>query len=310
MDSAVAWLTILAYPTLTAYCQNYVVNVKVVVAATTLSRMVACMIVSALRELGFTQHEALVYIDLVQRGEQTGYEIANSTGIARANVYSVLASLVDKGFAQKTSSDPARFVAVAPDELVSNISRSMDRSARTILDNLKPEQPEQNAIVSLDGEENILNKLLNMIGAATSTIYLSMTHTDLEMVLDALIEARNRRIKVVIITSTSLSIPEILTYVGEPSGSWAASEGRPLRIIVDSDLMLSGEMGRGKLSRGLFSHNETMVMMARQSFIHEIVLAEIRHHFHKELDSLFGPDFGVIRDKIQTLNVSQGTLLL
>ncbi len=64
------------------------------------------MLVEALKSLGLTGHEAQVYISNVQKGEQTGYEIANLTGIARSNVYAALASLLEKGIVYKVSEDP------------------------------------------------------------------------------------------------------------------------------------------------------------------------------------------------------------
>ena len=49
--------------------------------------------VEYLLHFGLTRQEALIYVELLVKGKQTGYEIAKETGISRSNVYSVLAAL-------------------------------------------------------------------------------------------------------------------------------------------------------------------------------------------------------------------------
>ena len=53
--------------------------------------------VEYLLHFGLTRQEALIYVELLVKGKQTGYEIAKETGISRSNVYSVLAALAEKG---------------------------------------------------------------------------------------------------------------------------------------------------------------------------------------------------------------------
>ena len=51
--------------------------------------------VEYLLHFGLTRQEALIYVELLVKGKQTGYEIAKETGISRSNVYSVLAALAE-----------------------------------------------------------------------------------------------------------------------------------------------------------------------------------------------------------------------
>ena len=44
--------------------------------------------VEYLLHFGLTRQEALIYVELLVKGKQTGYEIAKETGISRSNVYS------------------------------------------------------------------------------------------------------------------------------------------------------------------------------------------------------------------------------
>ncbi len=44
-----------------------------------------------LMEFGLTRQEATIYLNLMERGMQTGYEVSKQTGISRSNVYRALA---------------------------------------------------------------------------------------------------------------------------------------------------------------------------------------------------------------------------
>ena len=67
-----------------------------------------------LTPFGFTPTESLVYEVLLTGGPGTGYGIARSAGLARANAYSALEGLVSKGAARVDAGRPKRFRPEAP----------------------------------------------------------------------------------------------------------------------------------------------------------------------------------------------------
>jgi sugar-specific transcriptional regulator TrmB len=256
------------------------------------------MLVESLKSFGLTGHEAQVYISNVQKGEQTGYELANLTGIARSNVYAALASLLEKGIVYKVSEDPARYAAISPKELSSRVLRSFENSSQEIIDQLKPQKLNQDLVISLENEEIILNKIIYLISHAASTIYLDASAADLTELAEDLRQAQQRGVKVVIISLGKSPAAGMLVYENQSPASWLISAGRPVRLIIDSGTMLTAELGRGKSSRGIYSSNTTLVMMAKHSFIQEIILAEVRSKYEKELTACFGSDFNKIRQKV------------
>ena len=68
--------------------------------------------VEYLLHFGLTRQEALIYVELLVKGKQTGYEIAKETGISRSNVYSVLAALAEKGAAYVIEESAKRYIPV------------------------------------------------------------------------------------------------------------------------------------------------------------------------------------------------------
>ncbi|MEA1959875.1 MAG: helix-turn-helix domain-containing protein [Bacillota bacterium] len=259
------------------------------------------MLADALKTLGLTRHESQVYITITQKGQQTGYEIANVTGIARSNVYAALSSLAEKGIIYKINEDPARYVGIPPDELKDKVLRTIEQAADTVIDNLYPQDDNtSDLVVSLEGEETISDKVIYLINSARATLYIDAAAEDLRLFSDHLIKARERGIKVVIISLGKCPVEGMLVYENQSPATWIVSQGRPIRLIIDSGLMLNGEMGRGKSSRGLYSSNATLVMMAKHSFTQEIILTEVRKKFENQLMEVFGTDFSIVREKVSS----------
>ena len=75
-----------------------------------------------LTPFGFTPTESLVYEVLLTGGPGTGYSIARSAGLARANAYSALEGLVSKGAARADSGRPRRFRPESPTALIARIT--------------------------------------------------------------------------------------------------------------------------------------------------------------------------------------------
>ena len=75
-----------------------------------------------LTHFGFTPTESLVYEVLLTAGAGTGYAIARSAGLARANAYSALEGLVSKGAARVETGRPKRYRPEAPAALIARIS--------------------------------------------------------------------------------------------------------------------------------------------------------------------------------------------
>lgn len=255
-------------------------------------------LVDSLKALGFTGHESQVYISLVKCSPCTGYELAQRSGLPRANVYAALSSLADKGAAIKVSADPARYTALPPAELMENAVRQVRLAGQDVVDNLKLDAEGEDRIYILEKEETLLNKAMNLIDSAVNTVYISATAEDLIRLHEVLSAAIRRNIKLVVLAAGDFAINGAIVYRSGYPASWTAGEGRPFELIVDSGTMLSGELGRDHLSRGVSSQNPTLVMMSKHNFVEEIILADITARFGPQMESTYGPDFISLRERI------------
>ncbi len=75
-----------------------------------------------LTPFGFTPTESRVYAVLLSGGPGTGYAIARSAGLARANTYSALEGLVTKGAARAEPGQPRRFRAEPPPGVLARVA--------------------------------------------------------------------------------------------------------------------------------------------------------------------------------------------
>lgn len=75
-----------------------------------------------LTPFGFTPTESLVYEVMLTGGPGTGYAIARSAGLARANAYGALEGLVGKGAARVEGGRPKRYRPEPPSALLARIA--------------------------------------------------------------------------------------------------------------------------------------------------------------------------------------------
>src|SRR5246500_4711000 len=88
-------------------------------------------VIAALTELGFSQYEAKTYAGLIGREPMTGYAIAKETLVPQPKVYETLGRLVERGAVLQVSGSPAKFVAVPPDRVLSELERTFRQRLAT-----------------------------------------------------------------------------------------------------------------------------------------------------------------------------------
>ncbi len=224
-------------------------------------------LIDALMQAGFTKHESILYVTLCREGELTGYEASKLTGIPRSNAYLGLAGLSDKGGAYRINGETARYTAVDPEELVQNLKRKFAGVMKVIQEEIPRINASGDSFVTIKGTQQILDKMKNLINQAQKRVYISTSREQLEFVMKELSDARDRGLKVVIITSEQLGAEGMICYISnKQSGS--------VRLITDSENVLTGQLN-GTNPTSLFSRNSNMVDLIKDSLTNEIKLINI-----------------------------------
>ena len=225
-------------------------------------------IIESLMQFGLTQQEATIYLTLSTEGVLTGYEVSKLTGISRSNAYTALANLTEKGAADLIEGEKKLYSPVAAKEFCSNKLRALQKTAESIYEEMPARREEYEGYISIQGRQNILNRMITIIVGAEQRIYLSMHSSVIKELEEYLAEAIGKGLKVVVITNGDVSMPGATVYRTEKRID-------EIRLIADSRKVITGDI-RDISSSGLYSSKKNLVELLKESLTNEIELIKIR----------------------------------
>jgi len=225
-------------------------------------------VIESLMKLQLTRQEATIYAILINEGPMTGYEVSKLSGISRSNTYSALAGLVEKGAAYITEGTSTRYIPVDPAELCDNRILEINNIKRFLADNLKARSDDPEGYITIKGEKHILNKMKNILRNARERAYISVSHKILNELNEELAEAVRRNLKLVIITNPPFDFPGAIIYHTE-------KQKEQIRLIVDSSVVLTGDIEDSVHSTCLYSRKKNLVDLFKESMKNEIKLIEL-----------------------------------
>ncbi|HYH05105.1 MAG TPA: helix-turn-helix domain-containing protein [Bacillota bacterium] len=232
-------------------------------------------LVDALIKVGFTRHEAVLYLALCKEGELTGYEAAKYSGIPRSNAYLALAGLVEKGGAFKIESEAARYTAVPIHELAANLRRDQEAILNFLENNIPDQTESTNPYITIIGKKQIVHKMKNIINQAEDRLYLSMAATELLVLNPELVAALGRGLKVVLITDRAIQLEQAIIYNHH-------KQPGQVRLIADSTQVLTGELSDRPNVTCLYSMNPNLVQLIKDSLTNEIELVRLQQRGNRQ----------------------------
>ena len=184
-----------------------------------------------LTTFGFTPTESLVYEVLLRGGPGTGYAIARSAGLARANAYSALEGLVQKGAARVEEGRPKRYRPEPAATLMARILErqglALDEVSRT-LEQLSV--PATLTLVELSSARGALQIASREAARATERIVLHASPDAYPPLVPALRKAAGSGVTLSLSATGAVQLP--FAEVLEVSNS-AAWPGQPFLLVVD-----------------------------------------------------------------------------
>lgn len=95
-------------------------------------------LVKAMRNLGFNQKEAKVYLALLQLGQASAYAVSKRADIKKPTTYFVLEELIDRGVVKKIPrTKTMQFVAIRPEVLFNTVKTRIHTTEEEVLPELK-----------------------------------------------------------------------------------------------------------------------------------------------------------------------------
>ena len=214
-----------------------------------------------LTPFGFTPTESLVYATLLRLGPATGYAVARSARLARANAYSALEGLVLRGAAIRTptSERPARYRPTDPQVLLAHLAtlqgEALDRLGRELRDFSRPTEPVTREVA---GNRAVANLLMQLVARAERSVQGLVTSELWRPTLPAWRRAAER-------ASLQVRMRGGLP-ADAPSGIEAAPANAPdatLLVVDRAQLLLAS--GEGDTISGVWTAHPLFLMLAERA---------------------------------------------
>lgn len=223
-------------------------------------------VVQTLVSLGFNLNEGRAYAALLQAGPSTGYEVSQRSEIPRSAVYGALRRLVALGAARSIAGNPERFVASAPDVLVTLLHKRFEATAdsfRKTADRLGATPTVPDAF-SVRGYDRVLEEAARLAHSATRTLVVSGWPGELERLARELAAAHKRKIYLVLFSHARL--PAALaglhfSYGFEESALEAFWKHR-LVMVADDERTLIGSAEKRPDDTAVLSHTPAIAELA------------------------------------------------
>lgn len=235
---------------------------------------------------GLGRQEAVIYLCLLKNSELTGYEVAKLTGISRSNVYNGLAALVEHGAAYILEGASTRYMAVELDEFCDNRIRFLQEMKEFLVSNGPKKTLPTEGYITVEGYGHICDKIHHMLLGAEKRVYFSATGAFLEKWKKEIEELVNRGSKVVLISEDDSEVfancdvlKDGIIFYRVPRGFREAGEEdrkRQVRLIIDSEYVLTGEVVGRNSDTCLYSAQKNFVSVFKDAMRNEIELIRIK----------------------------------
>jgi HTH-type transcriptional regulator, sugar sensing transcriptional regulator len=184
-----------------------------------------------LTHFGFTPTESLVYEVLLTGGPGTGYAIARSAGLARANAYSALEGLVTKGAARVDGGRPKRYRPETPAALIARISTDHGQALERLSSDLDAVSvPATPTLVEIESGRAVLQLVTHDVARATVSVALLAPADAFPLLAPALRRPYSAGIPLVLCATAPVDLGFAVVEVVSVSHPWP---GTPIISVVD-----------------------------------------------------------------------------
>ena len=253
--------------------------------------------VRILQKLGFGDHEARVYLGLLQRGQaagpMTGYELAKISGVPRANVYDVLPKLEERGAVVRLdTSAGARYSAVPPSELMPRLAdRFSDdlASAQQVLLH-QAEAPDEEYVWNVESYRSTVDHARTLIDAAQNELLVALWPQEAAALAGNLSGAESRGVSI-----TTLCLNACTRECGGCRGSIyryrlsPEESSRWLIVSIDGRELLAGEIDSQENASAVRTTQGLLVELAGWYIRNSIALATLVSDLGDRLPGILSP---------------------
>ncbi|MGN7169579.1 TrmB family transcriptional regulator [Paenibacillus cellulositrophicus] len=247
-----------------------------------------------LRNLGFTEMEAKIMVELAGKGPSSGYEVAKGLGVSRSNVYSTLQRLCQQGYLHRSEGDPVRYSMLKTEELTRMIAGQMKESLSFIENRMPRVEPDQQPFYNVEGDRNVMEALARELERAEHEIVVDVWREEAALMRSELEQAEQRGVKLLwSCIGSDTGMERLLPWPAwnQDAGDRHTLKGRKFSFVIDRRWCMLGMRGEDCATQALVTEHPVMVELLLHHFTQEMVLYEVEQDLGGELAERYGPAY-------------------
>lgn len=264
--------------------------------------------VAIVMQIGLSEYESKVYLELLRHSPQNGYQIARQSGVPRGKVYETLERLLVRGAVAEveTEQDETRasrmFSPVDPDAFLDSIQEEQkhacEQAKRAIQQNNK-QNSDIEVIRRITSLELLVHHGRRLISTATQSLHIALWAEEFEHLVDDLLKAKERGIRIALILYSGHKEYSKLTEAGIGAIRHSRSKnqslpqvGRQFSVAADWVKCITGSIFDEGGVDGVLTHNRGLVTNVVDLVNHEIYVERILEEVGEPVWDKFGRFLG------------------
>ena len=263
------------------------------------SPAVDAKVTAALTELGFSQYEARTYAGLIGREPMTGYAIAKETLVPQPKVYETLGRLVERGAVMQVSGSPAKYVAVPPDRVLSELEQTFRQRLATVeleVSRMRRETDDVHELRLYREARSWITVVAvanDLIRSATERMYVSGHGTHLEALAGEIRAADRRGVRIDILSfgepPFTLNNGVVIRHSSTEGVVYRHHQARHLAITGDNAAALWALAPEGDKWEAVWADGDPLFTALVKGFIrHDIFSQRMFRDFSAEMVTRYG----------------------
>jgi sugar-specific transcriptional regulator TrmB len=256
-------------------------------------------VTAALTELGFSQYEARTYAGLIGREPMTGYAVAKDTLVPQPKVYETLGRLVERGAVLQVSGSPAKFVAVPPDRVLSQLERTFRQRVATVelevsrMHRESADVQELRLLREARSWTTVVSAANNLIARAAERMYVSGHGSYLDALAQEIQAAGRRGVRIDILCfgepPFSLHNGVVIRHSSTDGIVYRHHQARHLAITCDNAAALWALAPEGDKWEAVWADSDPLLTALVKGFIrHDIFAQRMFRDFSAEMVARYG----------------------
>ena len=261
-------------------------------------------LIEKLKEIGFNTYEAKVYVALLKNYPATGYEVTKLANIPQSRTYDTLKALEEKNIVISTNTKPVTYTPIKPKMLTQRVQKKINSTINFLdkhLPNVKDDYNEP--IITITGQQNIQNKIIDVIRSAKREIYMEIWSQDFKVFEKDLLDAYNRNVEIRIVGYDNFNSRFGLVFQHAFARDIEMSlGGRMIIIAVDDNEGIIGKISslKNEISDTniIWTKNQGIVFIIKEFIVHDMYLIDVEENLVEQMKYIYGKGLKRLKDKV------------